>query len=109
MSKATQEMSSEPPYTFGPPPPPPPTTTIHHFHYARALAPCSLLKTSTATFPLRSAMRQGALLSQPLFKQGTGVLGNAIREEKEIKVTIFRKEDSHLSTQMIPKNLQMHY
>ena len=39
-------------------------------------------------------MRQGCLLSQLLFSLVLGIIGNAIRQEKEINVVRFRKEDT---------------
>lgn len=61
-------------------------------------------------------MRQGRLLSQLLFSLVLGIIGNAIRQEKEIKVVRFRNEDTkQLWTDDIiectdnPKSLKIHY
>lgn len=61
-------------------------------------------------------MRQGCLLSQLLFSLVLGIIGNAIRQEKEITVVRFRKEDTkQLWIDDItectdnPKSLKIHY
>ena len=49
------------------------------------------------TFPLRSGTRQGCPLSSLLFNIVLEVLATAIREEKEIKGILIRKEKVKLS------------
>lgn len=95
VSKATQEKSSELPYSFGSP------STIHHLHYARALTPRSLLfhcppqnLGSHFSFEISHEARVPAIT--PSIQHGTGILGNAIRQEKERKVVRLRKEAINL-------------
>ena len=69
------------------------TKAIYDKPTANIILNCEKLK----AFPLRSGTRQGCPLSPLLFNIVLEVLATAIREEKEIKGILIRKEEVKLS------------